>query len=165
MVSILTLGAMIDALFTGPISDKFSRRWSILYAEILFLIGSVLQCAAMTVAMMFIGRLLSGLAIWMTSMVIPLYLSEIAPPNIRGNLVTLQQLGITLGIMVAFWLQCGTQYIGGTGDYQSQAAWRLPLALQCLPLFGSCDGDFFFFLIVLGGLRRKVRIDYCGVSV
>jgi hypothetical protein len=64
---------------------------------------------------------------------VPLYLSELAPPKLRGGLVALQQLGITVGIMVSFWLDYGTNYIGGTGDGQSQAAWRFPLALQCLP--------------------------------
>jgi MFS family permease len=83
--------------------------------------------------MIFVGRFIAGLSIGMLSMVVPLYLGELAPPNIRGSLIALQQLGITVGIMVAFWLDYGTQHIGGTGDDQSQIAWRLPLALQCVP--------------------------------
>nr|XP_036574323.1 MFS sugar transporter [Colletotrichum truncatum]XP_036582396.1 MFS sugar transporter [Colletotrichum truncatum]KAF6780735.1 MFS sugar transporter [Colletotrichum truncatum]KAF6791100.1 MFS sugar transporter [Colletotrichum truncatum] len=76
-------------------------------------------------------------------MVVPLYLSELAPPNLRGSLVALQQLGITVGIMVAFWLDYGTQHIGGTGDTQSPAAWRLPLALQCVPSLVLAAGTFY----------------------
>ncbi|KAL2818433.1 general substrate transporter [Aspergillus cavernicola] len=132
MVSVLTLGAMFGALANGPIADAFSRRWSILLANVIFQIGSIIQAASINIPMIFIGRFIAGLAIGQLSMVVPLYISELAPPNLRGGLTALQQLGITVGIMVAFWLNYGTQYIGGTGDGQSPAAWRFPLALQCL---------------------------------
>ncbi|KAH9996121.1 sugar transporter [Xylariaceae sp. FL0662B] len=133
MVSVLTLGAMFGALSNGPIADRYSRRWSLLIASVVFNIGSILQCAAYNIPMIFIGRFIAGLSVGMLSMVVPLYITELAPPNIRGGLVTLQQLSITIGIMIAFWLDYGTNYIGGTGEGQSSAAWRLPLALQCLP--------------------------------
>lgn len=83
MVAVLTLGAMFGALANGPISDRYSRRWSLLMANIVFLIGSVIQAAAVNIAMIFVGRFFAGLAIGMLSMVVPLYLSELAPPNIR----------------------------------------------------------------------------------
>ena len=51
----------------------------------------------------------------------------------RGSLVALQQLAITFGILVSFWIDYGTNYIGGTGASQSEAAWRIPLALQIVP--------------------------------
>ncbi|KAK9458466.1 general substrate transporter [Lipomyces oligophaga] len=144
VVSIMTLGAMIGAFINGPVSDKFSRRWSILYANLVYLVGSVLQFAAVHVAMLFLGRFIFGLAIGMLAMVVPLYLSEVVPPNVRGAMVALQQLSITLGIMVSFWLDYGTQYIGGTGANQSQAAWRIPLALQCIPSIILTLGTFIF---------------------
>ncbi|KAG7050138.1 sugar transporter [Colletotrichum scovillei] len=143
MVAVLTLGAMVGALVNGPIADALSRRWTILLANIIFLIGSIIQAASINVPMMFIGRFIAGLSIGQLSMVVPLYLSELAPPNLRGSLVALQQLGITVGIMVAFWLDYGTQHIGGTGDGQSPAAWRLPLALQCVPSVILGAGTFF----------------------
>ena len=59
--------------------------------------------------------------------------AELAPPEVRGSLVALQQLAITFGIMVSFWIDYGTNYIGGTGEGQSEAAWRLALALQLVP--------------------------------
>ncbi|KAL3440968.1 general substrate transporter [Aspergillus insuetus] len=133
MVSVLTLGAMFGALLNGPIADTFSRRWSILYANLVFLLGSAIQAGAVTIPMLFVGRFIAGVAVGMLSMVVPLYLSEVAPPNLRGSLVALQQLAITLGIMIAFWLDYGTQHIGGTGEGQSPAAWRFPLAFQCVP--------------------------------
>jgi sugar porter (SP) family MFS transporter len=143
MVSVLTLGAMFGAFVNGPVSDRFSRRWSLLYANMVFLVGSVIQCAAQNIPMIFVGRFFAGFSIGMLSMVVPLYLSELSPPNLRGSLVALQQLGITVGIMVAFWLDYGTQHIGGTGDGQSEIAWRLPLALQCVPSLILAVGTFF----------------------
>ncbi|KAK8229834.1 sugar transporter [Phyllosticta capitalensis] len=143
MVSVLTLGAMVGAFINGPTADKFSRRWSLLFANIVFLVGSIIQAAAQTTAEIFVGRFIAGISIGMLSMGVPLYLGELAPPNIRGSLVALQQLAITIGIMVAFWLDYGTQYIGGTGDGQHAVAWRLPLALQCLPSLVMVVAIFF----------------------
>ncbi|KAI9148958.1 Sugar transport protein MST8 [Paramyrothecium foliicola] len=143
MVAVLTLGAMFGALVNGPIADRLSRRWSILVANIVFLVGSIIQAAAVNTAMIFVGRFIAGVSVGQLSMVVPLYLSELAPPNLRGSLVALQQLGITVGIMVAFWLDYGTQHIGGTGDGQSPAAWRFPLAFQCVPSLILGGGTFF----------------------
>lgn len=74
-----------------------------------------------------------GMGVGSLSMVVPMYNAEIAPPEVRGALVGLQQLSITLGIMVSFWIDYGCNYIGGTGDGQHQAAWLLPLSLQVVP--------------------------------
>lgn len=62
-----------------------------------------------------------------------MYNAECAPPEVRGALVGLQQLAITTGIMISFWIDYGTQYIGGVGDGQKDAAWLVPLCLQLAP--------------------------------
>ena len=61
------------------------------------------------------------------------YSAELAPPEVRGSLVALQQLAITFGIMISFWIDYGTNFIGGAGATQHEAAWRIPLALQLVP--------------------------------
>lgn len=61
------------------------------------------------------------------------YVAECAPPELRGLLIGLQQFAIELGIMVSFWIDYGTNYIGGTGKTQSDASWLVPLALQLFP--------------------------------
>ncbi len=60
-------------------------------------------------------------------MVVPLYISEISPPEIRGALLVLEEFSIVLGIVIAFWITYGTQFI------PSQWAWRLPFLLQMIP--------------------------------
>ncbi|KAL9608198.1 MAG: hypothetical protein Q9167_006958 [Letrouitia subvulpina] len=64
---------------------------------------------------------------------VPNYNAEVAPPEVRGSLVALQQLAITAGIMVSFWIDYGTNNIGGSGEMQSEAAWLVPICLQLIP--------------------------------
>lgn len=75
------------------------------------------------------------------AMIVPLYNSEVSPPEVRGALVALQQLAITFGIMISFWIGYGTNYIGGTELHnQSDAAWLVPICIQiapCLVLLGG----------------------------
>lgn len=66
-------------------------------------------------------------------MIVPMYNAEVAPPEVRGSLVGLQQMAITTGIMISFWIDYGTNYIGGTGAGQKDAAWLVPLCLQLIP--------------------------------
>jgi MFS family permease len=67
------------------------------------------------------------------SMIVPMYNAEVAPPEVRGSLIALQQLAICFGIMVSFWIDYGTNYIGGTDVGQSDAAWLVPICLQLFP--------------------------------
>lgn len=66
-------------------------------------------------------------------MIVPMYNAEVAPPEVRGSLVGLQQMSITTGIMISFWIDYGTNYIGGTGTGQTDASWLIPLCLQLIP--------------------------------
>lgn len=81
----------------------------------------------MTYAMLVVARLIGGIGIGMLSMVAPLYISEISPPEIRGALLVLEELSIVTGIVVAFWITYGTQYMAG------EWSWRLPFLLQLIP--------------------------------
>ncbi|KAJ7170721.1 general substrate transporter [Mycena crocata] len=133
LVSILELGAWLGVLMTGYFADKISRKYTIVLAVVVFCIGVIVQTTAKAPPSIFGGRFVTGLGVGSLSMAVPLYNSEISPPEVRGSLVALQQLAITFGIMISFWIDYGTNYIGGPGDTQKEAAWRIPLALQMVP--------------------------------
>ncbi|OBZ72373.1 Metacaspase-1 [Grifola frondosa] len=133
LVAILELGAWLGVLVSGYLADKLSRKYTIVLAVVIFCIGVIVQTSAKEASSIFGGRFVTGLGIGSLSMAVPLYNAELAPPEVRGSLVALQQLAITFGIMISFWIDYGTNYIGGTGAGQSEAAWRIPLALQLVP--------------------------------
>ncbi|KAG9254129.1 D-xylose-proton symporter [Emericellopsis atlantica] len=160
-VATLLLFAWAGSLVNGPVADRFGRKGDMLIAVVVFVIGSALQTGAVSIVMLFIGRAIAGFAVGMLTMVVPMYMSEVSMPGIRGTLVVLQQLSITLGILISYWLEYGTQYIGGvrcapdipyTGGTegartfdprndvgpngctgQSEASWRVPFAVQIIP--------------------------------
>ncbi|KAG8788323.1 hypothetical protein FRB91_009120 [Serendipita sp. 411] len=125
--------AWLGTLVTGYLADKLSRRYTIILAVVVFIIGAIVQVTAQGPPSIYGGRFVVGLGVGSLSMIVPLYNAELAPPEVRGSLVALQQLAIVFGILVSFWIDYGTNYIGGTGETQSEAAWRLPLALQIVP--------------------------------
>ncbi|KAJ6104777.1 Major facilitator superfamily domain general substrate transporter [Penicillium sp. IBT 18751x] len=170
LVSALELGAWAGALINGILADRISRKYAMMSAVLIFTLGTGLQAGAQTPAYFFAGRVIGGVGIGMFSMVIPLYQAEIAPPELRGSLVSLQQLSITIGTAISFWLDYGMQYVGGTtcnpegisnpyltdGTFnaalthghtclgQKTIAWRLPLALQIIPAWILFFGMFWF---------------------
>jgi MFS family permease len=94
-VSTLLLAAWFGSLINGPIADRIGRKLSINVAVVVFTIGSIIQCAAMNIPMLFAGRAIAGLAIGQLTMVVPLYISEVSIPEIRGGLVVVQQCRLT----------------------------------------------------------------------
>jgi MFS family permease len=118
MTAMIELGALIGALNQGWIADKLSRKYSIVLAAIIFIIGGVLQTAAVNYTMLTFARFFGGLGVGMLSMVAPLYISEISPPEIRGTLLVLEELSIVTGIVIAFWTTYGTLNI--SSEWSSQ---------------------------------------------
>ncbi|KAH7916636.1 general substrate transporter [Hygrophoropsis aurantiaca] len=161
-VSTLLLAAWFGSLLNGPICDKIGRRRDIMCNVVIFLLGSALQTGATSEAYLFGGRAVAGLSVGALTHVVPMYLAEISSANVRGSLVALQQLSITLGILVSYWIAYGTSHIGGTRcapeipytgpllngsptfdpfhdvpaggcTGQTQASWRIPVGLQMFP--------------------------------
>ncbi|OJJ77798.1 hypothetical protein ASPBRDRAFT_112178 [Aspergillus brasiliensis CBS 101740] len=142
LTGILELGAMVGALSSSPLADKYSRKatWCII-----FILGVALQVGATNnVAYIYSGRWFAGMGVGGLSVIVPMFNAELAPASIRGTLVGLQQVAICLGIMVSYWIGYGTNYIGGTTyPQQSSAAWRIPLAIQIVPALILCIGSWF----------------------
>ncbi|KAL2788195.1 general substrate transporter [Aspergillus keveii] len=167
-VSTLLLAAWLGSLVNGPVADRLGRKLSINLAVVIFVIGSVFQCVAANLPMIFAGRAVAGFAVGMLTMVVPLYISEVSIPEIRGGLVVVQQLSVTLGILISYWIDYGSNYIGGSrcapdvpyadgtsfNPYadvppggctgQSNISWRLPLGLQIAPAVILGVGMLFF---------------------
>lgn len=115
-VSAVLMGAIIGALFGGPLSDRVGRRSSILAASLIFLVGTFVVVLSPIFSVFLIGRILIGIAIGIASFVAPLYISEIAPEHIRGALVSLNQLLITIGILIAYGVN---YYFAAAGDWRA----------------------------------------------
>ncbi|KAI9047420.1 hypothetical protein LZ554_008864 [Drepanopeziza brunnea f. sp. 'monogermtubi'] len=122
-------GAVLGALQGGLTMDRFGRKITILMGSLICLVGAILQCAAQNLAMILVGRILTGWAVGLLSMAVPVYNSECAAPQIRGLIVGLSQQMIGIGFIVSTWVGYGS----GTAPDSSSIQWRLPLAFQCLP--------------------------------
>ncbi|KAF2844584.1 general substrate transporter [Plenodomus tracheiphilus IPT5] len=138
LTAILELGAWFGAILSGFLAEVASRKYGILTATGVFIMGVVVQITAIAGGHneILAGRFITGIGVGSLSVIVPMYNSECAPPEVRGALVALQQLAITFGIMVSFWINYGTNYIGGTTlETQSNAAWLVPICLQLVPAF------------------------------
>ena len=102
IVSFLLVGAMVGALSGGPLSDRVGRRPTALFAAVIFGVGALAVAFAPNVPFLIFGRFLLGLGVGLASMIVPLYIAEIAPAGRRGELVSLNQLMITIGILLSY---------------------------------------------------------------
>ncbi|KAM0466470.1 hypothetical protein ACHAP7_012211 [Fusarium lateritium] len=127
MTAMITLGAFIGAMNQGWVADWASRKRSIMIAVAIFTVGSALQTAALNFVMLVAGRFIGGIGIGMLSMVVPLYIGEISPPEIRGSLLVFEALFVVLGIVIAFWITYATK------DMDSHWSWQLPFLIQIFP--------------------------------
>jgi MFS family permease len=155
LTSILELGAWVGVLVNGVLADRLGRKLVVVIACAVFIVGVIIQAITRDGSYVYIlvGRLvagvfvvsmislltilsrrfITGIGVGSLSMVVPLYNAELSPPEIRGSLVALQQLAITFGIMISYWITYGTNFIGGIGETQSRAAWLVPITIQILP--------------------------------
>ena len=101
-VSSALVGCIIGVAFSGDLSDRLGRKKLLFLSAFLFLISAVGCALIHSLSLLIIFRLIGGLGVGIASIVVPLYLSEIAPANIRGRLVTCYQLAITVGILLAY---------------------------------------------------------------
>ena len=132
VVSIALMGAAFGALFSGSISDKIGRKKVIIIADILFTIGAAVMALAPTVQVLMIGRLIIGVGVGAASQIVPLYLSEVAPIQIRGKLVA---FNVT---MIVF-----AQFLASILAFLIRPNWRLMLGLAGVPSFLQLIGILF----------------------
>lgn len=128
VVSSFLAGCMGGSLVLSLLADSIGRKRSILVGAALFTTGGTLQAIATSLPFLYVARAVSGVSIGLLSSVTPLYLSEIAPAHGRGRMVAIQQLMITVGILVASVVNA-VMYLIVSGEDQ----WRGALGAQSLP--------------------------------
>jgi sugar porter (SP) family MFS transporter len=109
-------GGLFGTLITGYLSDKFGRRNIIITSCVIFIIAIEIVINAQSFTALLVGRLLLGIGVGIVAVVVPLYLAEVAPAHIRGKSVTVFQLFLTIGILLAYVVDL---FFTPTGDWRA----------------------------------------------
>ncbi|XP_030537569.1 sugar transport protein 6-like [Rhodamnia argentea] len=132
--SSLYLAAIVASLVASMFCKRLGRRPTMQAASVFFLVGAIINAAAMDLAMLIIGRLLLGAGVGFGNQAVPLFISEIAPANYRGGLNICFQLLITVGILIANVINYGTSRMHPNG-------WRVSLGGAAVPAIALLIGS------------------------
>jgi MFS family permease len=166
VVAVLLLGAMAGAALAGPLSERLGRKPLIVVAGVTFTVGALVAATAPSTGVLIGARFVIGLAVGSAALVVPLYLSEIAPTEIRGAISSMNQMMIVTGILAAFIVNA---IFASSGD------WRVMLGLAAVPSVVLLIGTAFVpetprFLVRRGRERQahevldEVRSDEVGAE-
>lgn len=136
-VGCVIFGAMAGNISAGPLSDKFGRKKILILTAILFSVSALWSATATNYISFVIARIVGGVGIGGAILIAPIYIAEIAPPKLRGSLVSLNQLNIVLGISVAYFSNYFMRNIEGE-------SWRWMLGVEAIPAL-----IYFFALFVV----------------
>ena len=125
-VGCVIFGAMAGNIFAGPLSDKFGRKKLLIITALLFTISAIWSATATDYLSFVIARIIGGVGIGGAILIAPIYIAEIAPPKLRGSLVSLNQLNIVLGISVAYFSNYFLKDLEGE-------SWRWMLGVEAIP--------------------------------
>src|SRR5215471_4911937 len=142
------LGCIPGAMCAGFLSDRFGRKKLLFTCAVLYAISGVLSAVPRTFSEFLVARFLSGLGIGASSMVCPVYIAEISPPEWRGRLGSLFQLGIVTGIFLTLFINGWIQRPDDTA-WNTAYGWRWMLAAEAIP---AC-----VFLVLLFAVPESPR--------
>ncbi|CAI4051800.1 hypothetical protein N7582_005289 [Saccharomyces uvarum] len=124
MVSIFNIGCAIGGILLARLGDMYGRRIGLIVVVVIYTIGIIIQIASIDKwYQYFIGRIISGLGVGGITVLSPMLISEVAPSEMRGTLVSCYQVMITLGIFLGYCTNFGTK------NYSNSVQWRVPLGL------------------------------------
>jgi SP family galactose:H+ symporter-like MFS transporter len=124
-VAAVLIGAVAGGVVGGPLADRFSRRYTLLAMAVLYAIGAILTSVSWDLGSFVAFRIVTGMAVGASSLVVPMYIAELSPVSIRGGLVILQQLAISGGILISYVLDFAFDSAGW--------GWRPMFAAAVLP--------------------------------
>lgn len=125
-VGCVVFGAMAGNLLAGPVADKFGRKNTLIVVAALFTISATWSALATGYAEFITARIIGGIGIGGAILIAPIYIAEIAPPKLRGSLVSFNQLNIVIGISVAYFSNYFLVNIDGE-------SWRWMLGVEAIP--------------------------------
>ena len=125
------VGAVIGAMFCGRVADILGRKKVILASAVVFAIGAIWSGLAPSAIDLLIARLFLGLAIGVSSFAVPLYIAEISPTKIRGTLVSMFQLLVTIGVLVSYFSDLAFAVPENDPGYNE--CWRPMLYVGAIP--------------------------------
>jgi len=145
---LLPIGILVEPVFKSPPSSGLLAQCELLdHIQGLdsFLTLLSIQCASQNIGMLVVGRVIAGLCVGIASSICPVYQAEIAPKEIRGRVVSLQQWAITWGILIQYFIQYGASWVGGGPNDPNQptSAFRIPWGIQIIPAVILFFGMYF----------------------
>ncbi|KIM47902.1 hypothetical protein M413DRAFT_62685 [Hebeloma cylindrosporum] len=126
VVAVLEVGAFITSVAAGRVGDTIGRKGTLFAGAIVFTIGGAIQTVTVGFWTMVIGRITSGLGVGLLSTIVPIYQSEISPPNHRGALACMEFTCNIIGYSSSVWTDYFCSFI------DSDLSWRIPLFMQCV---------------------------------
>ncbi|KAJ6515287.1 general substrate transporter [Mycena sanguinolenta] len=138
LVSSMIATAASSAVFSGALSDRISRTYTISLGAFVFSVGCAIACSAMALPQLFVGRCIAGFGEGIFISSITVYVMEISPTSKRGRTMTVVQLFNTLGVALGYFTCFGTVRLSGS------FSWRLPLVLQAIVAIILAIGPAFF---------------------
>ncbi|KAF4465086.1 MFS quinate transporter, partial [Fusarium albosuccineum] len=128
--SLVQAGCFFGAILVYFTNDRFGRKWSLVDAGTVFNLGVTLQMIGGSIGLFYAGRGLTGIGVGSSSVVIPQYIAECAPANIRGGLVGLFEIALQIGAVCGYWVNYG---VNQNISPDSPAQWRIPVGAQYIP--------------------------------
>ena len=125
-VGCVIFGAMAGNLMAGPLADRFGRKQVLIIVAALFAFSATWSALATNYTEFIIARIIGGIGIGGAILIAPIYIAEIAPPKLRGSLVSFNQLNIVIGISVAYF---SNYFLVNYGD----ESWRWMLGVEAIP--------------------------------